>query len=454
MTKTNKILGFKDVAVLTFISNFGIRWFAVAAALGASSIFFWIIGAIFFFLPLTFMSAHLSKLYPEEGGIYAWVRHSLGDRSAFVVAWLYWITNIFFYPAILIFLATNLAYLLGNPELANNNVFICTTVIVSFWIIIFISLFGLKANKLLTEYGGTLGTILPTLFLILLGFLVLFLTHHSATIINFHTVLPNGAVMHSLANLSIIMFAMTGIEIIPTFANVVKNPKKDLYFGLLLGAISIVACYILGTVAMNIVLSPSEVQNTSGLIHTFDLIANKLHIPWMTRYMAFLLIFSEFAAVSIWLIATITIFFKCTQKGLLPQWCQKTNQHNAPSNALWFVGVLVTLIVLFTNFLPEVSNIYELLILVSAVLYFVPYLFLVLTYVKNIKKLPHSPILPWCFAFFVFVSLILGILFSFQPPAGMSAKSEILYEVELIFLISFFIIVGYIVYEKRKKYIE
>ncbi len=158
--------------------------------------------------------------------------------------------------------------------------------------------------------------------------------------------------------------------------------------------------------------------------------------------------------MSIWLIATIVIFFKCTQKGLLPQWCHKTNQHDAPSNALWFVGILVTLIVLFTNLLPEVSNIYELLILVSAVLYFVPYLFLVLTYVKNIRKLPHSPILPWCFAFFVFISLILGILFSFQPPTGMSTKSQMIYEIELIFLISFFIIFGYVVYEKRKKYLE
>ncbi len=33
-----KILGFRDIVLLTFISNFGIRWLAVAAGIGASSI--------------------------------------------------------------------------------------------------------------------------------------------------------------------------------------------------------------------------------------------------------------------------------------------------------------------------------------------------------------------------------------------------------------------------------
>ena len=51
-------------------ANFGIRWILVAACLGASAIFFWILGAIMFFLPLVVVAVQLSKKHPDEGGIY------------------------------------------------------------------------------------------------------------------------------------------------------------------------------------------------------------------------------------------------------------------------------------------------------------------------------------------------------------------------------------------------
>jgi len=41
------------------------------------------------------MCAQLSQIYPEEGGIYAWTRRSLGEKNGFIVSWLYLINNIF-----------------------------------------------------------------------------------------------------------------------------------------------------------------------------------------------------------------------------------------------------------------------------------------------------------------------------------------------------------------------
>ena len=66
----NKVLGLKDVTIMAVTANFGIRWILVAACLGASAIFFWILGAIMFFLPLVVVAVQLSKKHPDEGGIY------------------------------------------------------------------------------------------------------------------------------------------------------------------------------------------------------------------------------------------------------------------------------------------------------------------------------------------------------------------------------------------------
>lgn len=446
-----KVLGFRDVALITFISNFGIRWLAVAAGIGASAISYWLLGAILFFLPLMFVAAKLSRLYPEEGGVYKWTEHALGEKNGFIVAWLYWVNNIFYYPAVLIFLATNFAYFLGRPELANNHVYITACVLIAFWVIVIISLFGLKASKYLVEYGGLLGTIIPTIALILLGFFILLVFGKSATTFNFSAVLPGGHILHSLSTLTIIMFAMAGVEVVPTFANEVKNPRRDLYNGLIVGSLLIFVFYALGTFAINVMLTPSEVQNTSGLMQTFLVMGQKIHAPWFSRTMAFLLVFAEFAAVTIWLIAPVTMFFKCTPKGILPDWLHKTNRYDSPANAILLMGVIISVITLVTNALPSINNMYQVLVLMATILYFIPYLFLAAVYYKSLDKLSGSRTLNMLYVIGIAVSIILGILFSFEPPANLQWHGIIIYELELILGPLIFIYLGYFIYIKKKQ---
>ncbi len=69
---------------MTLTANFGIRWLAVAGGIGPSSLIFWFIGAILFFIPLSIIVAQLAKEYPEEGGLYTWVRSAMGDKSGFI----------------------------------------------------------------------------------------------------------------------------------------------------------------------------------------------------------------------------------------------------------------------------------------------------------------------------------------------------------------------------------
>ena len=115
------------------------------------------------------------------------------------------------------------------------------------------------------------------------------------------------------------MFAMAGIEIIPTFANSVKDAKKNLYYGLMFSAFILLGLYIFGTIALNLVASPNTINSASGLM-VFEIIGHRFGWGWFPRLMAFLLTFAEPAAVSIWLLAPVVMFFKCTSKGILSEW--------------------------------------------------------------------------------------------------------------------------------------
>ncbi|AIT09905.1 amino acid transporter [Candidatus Francisella endociliophora] len=442
----NKVLGFKDVTLMTIASNFGIRWLAVAAGLGASAIFFWIAGALMFFIPLTFIAVYLSKRYPEEGGAYTWTTIAFGEKSGFMVAWLYWVNNLFYYPTLMIFFAANFAYFIGMPDKIHDQIWVTTLILIVFWAIILINLYGLRASKMIGDIGGLLGAIVPAIVVIILGFAAYFIYGGSATEFTSNNIIPHDSIFGNLSTLTIIMFAMSGIEIIPTFANSVKGGGKTLYKSLIFSAFLLIGFYILGTIAINIVLAPDNISETAGLVDAFNLLGQKLGISWLAHLMAFLLTFAELAGITIWLVAPITMFFKCTPRGILPEWLHKTNKYNAPANGLIFMGVIVSIIILFTNLLPTVDTMYHALILMATVLYFIPYIYVALAYYKLAETR-----FKYLVSILVLISLCLGIIFSFQPPADLKTTTEIIiYELELALGPIAFILIGWALYKFRR----
>lgn len=458
MGESKQILGLKDVLLMSFFANLGIRWLPIAAGIGPSTLLFWFLGALLFFLPFSLIVSELSTLYPEKGGMYVWIKKGLGPAPAFVSAWCYWVVNFFYYPAILTFLASNLAYAIMRPALANNEVYVTVVVIVAMWMLTFLLLGGLKTGRFLNEKGGIVGTLIPVIFLIFLGFGSWIFTHHTATSFSPESLLPSQGLMANLSVLSILMFAMAGMEVIPTFASSVRNPARNLPRGVLLATLLIFLCYTLGTVAMNLIASPNQIQNTTGIMSTFALIDLRFHIPWLTEIMAWLLSFAEIAALSMWLIAPPVMFFQCTEKHLIPQWLHRNNKNDMPYNALILQAVLVTVIVLVTALLPSVNDMYQVMVLMTTAVYFIPYVLLIVAYVRikargevGAFKVPGHKGGAYFVSATVFLSLILGIALCFVPGSNLTTHHALVtYETELIAGPIILVLVGMGFYWRRR----
>lgn len=448
---SNKVLNMRDVLIMTVTSNFGIRWIAVAACIGPSSIFLWLFGALLFFVPLAIITAQMSRTYPDEGGLYAWIRQALGEKHGFMVAWIYWINNIFFYPAVLIFLATNLAYAIGRPELVQDTTYVLCTALVGFWVIVLMSLTGLKISKYFVSFGGFFGLLIPMGLLIFFAVFAYIKFGGSATDFSLDQFLPGGKIMHNLSSLAMIMFAMAGVEVTATFANRVKNPKRDLYLGLLLGAVVIFALYVLGTFSMNILATPEMLQQTSGFVQTFAVIDRKFHLAGLSQFIATAISIAELAAIVVWLLAPVIMFFSCTPRGILPDWLHKEDANGTPINALLFQGVLVSLVIVITSILPSVNAMYQVLVLMTTILYFIPYLFLALAYVRSMDVLKCNKQIGYIMAGCILLSISLGIITSFIPSEDLATRHDIMiYEAELIIGPLFFICLGWLLYRFRK----
>lgn len=90
---------------------------ALSAAVGESAIFWWLVVIVLFMLPNTLVTAELGTRYPEQGGIYAWVRNAFGARWEARITWLYWINIALWMPAIYLMFA-GIVTALYVPELS------------------------------------------------------------------------------------------------------------------------------------------------------------------------------------------------------------------------------------------------------------------------------------------------------------------------------------------------
>jgi amino acid transporter len=111
---------------------FTLRNMPSVAEYGWSSIAHYLLGAVFFFVPLALVVAELGTGWPKAGGLYAWVKEGFGDQPGFLAVWFEWVENIPYFPTVLAFCAATFAYGF-DPSLADDKVYLVLAMLVIFW---------------------------------------------------------------------------------------------------------------------------------------------------------------------------------------------------------------------------------------------------------------------------------------------------------------------------------
>ncbi len=76
--------------------------------------------AIVFLMPTALVAAELASGW--NGGVYRWVTEGISPRFGFLAIWCQFAMTIFYYPSLLAFVASTLAYVI-NPSLASSGVY-------------------------------------------------------------------------------------------------------------------------------------------------------------------------------------------------------------------------------------------------------------------------------------------------------------------------------------------
>lgn len=457
--KPSKSISVFMLALLNVSVMASLRNLPLVATYGLQSVIFFIAVAFMFLIPCSLVSAELATGWPKEGGIYVWVKEAFGEKAGFFSIWMQWAHNITWYPAILSFVATTLAYII-YPPLSEHKLYILTVVLASFWGMTLLNYFGIKTSSRFSSVGVILGTILPGLFIILLGLSWFFLGRASNIAFSFSGLIPDISGINNLVFLAGLFLAFGGLEVYASYATDVENPKKNYPKAILLAALITFLLVMLGSLSIAIILPSKEISLVAGLIEAFKAFLNAYSLGFLLPILIFALIIGAVAEVNAWIIGPIKGLYAASKHGVLPPIFEKLNKYQTPSYLLLFQGLIVTAACLVFLYMPTIGSAFWILTAISTQSYLIMYIIMFLAAIKlkyskgNVVRtyeVPGGKIGMVIIAGMGAISSIFGLFVAFIPPASLQVGNTYIYELMLMGSLAIMASIPLIVYKYYKK---
>ncbi len=254
-------IGLRDLILFNISAVVGLRWLAAAAHAGPGSLTLWAAAALLFFIPSAFVVSGLSRRFPTEGGLYIWVKEAFGPWHGFLCGWLYLVSNLLFFPGLLLAGVAMAAYMFGpaGAHIAESRAYTVPVALAGLWIAAITNLVGIDAGKWTSNLGG-LSTYATVIILVILAILVAL---HSGAATRFHAV-PQ--VRFDTINFwSQIAFAFVGLELGAILAGEIREPRRTIPRAAWISGAICAAFYIAGTAALLVLLPPGDISAVAGL---------------------------------------------------------------------------------------------------------------------------------------------------------------------------------------------
>lgn len=450
-----------NVFVLSMLSLgvvISLRNLPLTAEYGLSAIFFYLAAALFFMIPYALISAELASGWPKAGGVYIWVREALGERWGFFAIWMQWFHNVTWYPAMLAFIATGIAYVF-NPELAQNKTYLISVILIGFWGVTFINFLGIQTTAWISTIFIILGTIVPGIVLVTLGITWVASGHVSQIAFEWKNLVPDLSSPSNIVFLAGIFLALSGLEANANLAREVKNPQKNYPKAIFIAAAFTLGILIFGSLAIAIVIPQEEIGLVSGLLEAFRVFFDSFHLSWLVPIIAIFTVVGALGELNAWAIAAAKGLFVTTEHGALPPFFHKVNKNHMPTRLLIVQAIIVTIAAFIFLYLPNVNISYWVLSALSAQMYIIMYILLlisgiVLRYRKpgvlRPYRVPFGNVGMWVATIIGLGACLFALFFSFLPPKIFETGNLLAYEMLLIVSILASCIIPLVIHTLRK----
>ena len=407
-----RVMGFWDVVLLLVAAVVGLRWISTAAAAGPSALVIWLVAFVAFFVPLAVTVIDLSARYPEEGGLYVWVKRAFGDFPGFMAGWMYWTSNLSYFPALLYFAAANALFIGGSSwmGLADSAPYFIAVSLGGLALALWLNVVGLGVGKWLHNAGG-LGTWIPIGLLVAMGAVAL-ARFGPATPIAAGDLVPSTN-RSDIILWSTIAFGFAGLETASMMSEEIVDAGRTIRRAIITAGAIITAIYVLGTAAILLALPAGQVSSLAGFMQAVQGTGERVGLPAAAAVVAVLITIGNLGGVGAWLAATARLpFVAGLDKKLPPAFGRLHPRWGTPHVSLYVQVAGAAVFVVLGQAGSSVQGAYDILVNIGVISYFIPYLLL---FAAMIKLSPGRP-LARALAVLGFLVTLVSIVLAALPP--------------------------------------
>ena len=426
------------MAVLIITSILSLRGLPSEAKYGVQSIFYYLFAAVVFLIPFSLVCAELASTYTKSGGLYRWVSEAFGQRWGWTAMYLEWQTIVLWFPTVLMFGAASLAYIFWpesfDAALASNKWYTLIIALLMYWGATFNAFRGQKSANVLSTYGGTVGTIIPGIVLIVLGIVYVALGKHDY--LAHVSFFPDFSNVGTIVLAASIFLFYAGMEIQAVHINDMRNPAKQFPKSVLIAIVVIVLVYSLGTLVIGVLIPTENINLLQSLLVAYKGLFNSFNLGWLGNIMALFIMFGVVGQISALVTGPSTGLMAVAQSGYLPRGLQTLNKNGVNKPILYVEGAIVSILLLVLLILPTVESAYQIMSQMATIAYLVMVVIIYAAFIQLRRTSPNRKRgfkVPGGWAGVIIVCVIglagaiLALVLSFLPPSQITTGSSAVY---------------------------
>jgi amino acid transporter len=387
--RSKATLSWLAMALLTLGSVGDLGATPATAVLGLASVVIYVVPALVFLLPASLVSAELASGWP--GGVYNWVSEGISPKMGLVAIWCQFAQTTFYYPALLAYIASTLAYVFA-PSLAHSGLYTTVVIIVLFWAAVLVSARGVLSSGRLASYGIFIGTLIPGLLLVVLAAIYLLQGKHSAAPLNAHHVLP---AWHGLTSVVLIVnsfFLYAGVEVNAVHVGELRDAPREFPKATFFAVALILLVFILPTLAISVAVPAAHLSFTAGVMQAFKALFDDFGLSVLTPIIAIALVVASLSGLLDWLTGPSTgLLDIARERGYLPRYFQELNPNGVQLHILVAQGIVITVIGVLYALVPAVSSAYWVFAALATEVYLIMYILMFVAAINLRRRAPEHP---------------------------------------------------------------
>src|SRR6478735_5004422 len=419
------------LAFMTTASVASLRSAPTMAVYGLACVFLYLVPAIIFLLPQSLVAAELASGW--TGGVFRWVSEGISAKWGLLAVWCQFAMTIFYYPTLLGFVASTLAYIF-NPDLADNGVYTGVVIVVVFWLGVFMSARGGTGGiAKLASSGLLIGTLIPGALLVILGIVYLAQGNASAAPMNASHLLPEWTGIASLVLIVNNFLSYSGMEMNAVHVGSLRNPRKEFPRAMFFACGLVLLIFILPALAISWIVPAEELSLTAGVMQAFDAFFAFFDLQVLVPIVAIALVCASAGGMLTWLAGPSKGLLQIARReGYLPPFFQQQNENEFPVHILVVQGAVTTVIALLYALVPSVSSAYWILSVMTTQVYLIVYLLMFVAAVRlrssqpNVERGYTAPALKFL-CVVGFLASAAAIAIGFVPPSQFENGSTAAY---------------------------